>query len=140
MLDNHDSYNSLLNISHKERLSLFILPVMIIITIVLMCFIQSYDVSSFLYVYEKRFIVTVPVEDSDYVINGDFVTVENHKYEYEISNISSVMNDGMTNYQNITININGIKEPINNQVGTISFYYNKEPIIKKILKVFFWKG
>ena len=61
--------------------------------------------------------------------------INNNEYSYKIDNISNLLNDNYQNYQVYTLKTNiNLKE---NEVVQITFYYNKEKIIKKILKIIF---
>jgi len=139
-LGNVNNYQRLLNLKCKEHISIIILPIIIIVIIILSSIISVYDKVSFIYLYNNEIVVTVPIESIDYVIHGNYVVIDNQKYSYDIVDISEIQSSSGINYQNISINIKEETEIKNNQTGTISFYSNKEKIIKKIFNIFFWKG
>ena len=134
------SYQSLLNIKNKEYISIIILPIIIIIIIFLASLLKMYDKITFTYIYDDNVIVMVPIENVDSVIYGNFLAINNQKYDYEIIELSEIQSSNGFNYQNILLDVKGINKLANNQLGTVSFYYNEDKIIKKILNIFFWKG
>lgn len=83
----------------------------------------------------ENLIVAVPVAYSDTLKTGDTVVISNQNYHYTITSISDIEANLMQqiNYQNFTIKINN--QYPQNQILKITFYYNKEKIIKKVIKL-----
>ena len=72
--------------------------------------------------------------DSKYVKISE-ENVKNEEYSFKINSISNLLSENYQNYQIYTLKTNiNLKE---NEVVKITFYYNKEKIIKKIFKIIF---
>ena len=135
MLDVNDNCISLLNLHYKNHLSVFILPIILIILLFLAYNIETYDSISLNYIYnEGYYSVTIPIQDSDNVINSNYIVINNKKYTFIVD---SILYDYKESYQTILIKVLNKDNQINNQVGTIVFNYNKEKIIKKIIHLLF---
>ena len=128
-----DNYLSLINIKYKEHISLFVLPIIFIILVILSLVIETSDKLKVYYYFNNNVIsVTVPIENSDKIINADYLLLDNKKYTFKVISIDYDMGN---EYQTINIEANVTK--MNNQIGNIVFSFNKEKIIKKIIKLFF---
>lgn len=135
MLDVNDNYISLLNLYYKNHLSIFILPIILLILLFLTYNIEIYDTKSMNYIYNDGYYsITIPIQDSDNVINSNYVVIDNKKYDFVID---SILYDYQNAYQTILIKVLNKEGRINNQVGTIIFNFNKEKIIKKIINLLF---
>lgn len=129
----YDNHLSLLNIKYKQYITVLLLPIIFIILLVLSLTITSSDKIKVNYIYNNNlYTITVPIENSDNVINADYLLLNNTKYSF---NVHSIENDIVNNIQIMEIEVNSKK--IDNQVGTIIFSFNQEKIIKKIIKLFF---
>ena len=130
MVDNHIS---LINIKYKDFISFLIIPIILIIIIALASLIDMYDTvkTSYLYI-NNQFVITIPIDYSDKVIHSDYVLLGNKKYNYKIVNIDYQYG---AEYQTLFVEID--IQLLENQIGTIVFNYNKEKIIKKIIRLFF---
>ena len=129
----YDNHLSLINIKYKEYLTTILLPIIFILLLVLSLILESSDKLKVKYVYNNNlFTITVPIENSDNIIAADYLLLDNKKYKFNINNIE---NDLINNYQIIDVEIQTTK--IDNQVGTIIFSFNKEKIIKKVIKLLF---
>ncbi len=128
-----DNYLSLINIKYKEHISLFFLPIIFIILVILSLIIETSEKYKVYYYFNNNVIsVTVPIENSDKIINADYLLLDNKKYTFKVISIDYDMGN---EYQTINIEANVTK--IDNQIGNIVFSFNKEKIIKKIIKLFF---
>ena len=128
-----DNYLSLINIKYKEHISLFVLPIIFIILVILSLIIETSEKYKVYYYFNNNVIsVTVPIENSDKIINADYLLLDNKKYTFKVISIDYDMGN---EYQTINIEANVTK--IDNQIGNIVFSFNKEKIIKKIIKLFF---
>ncbi len=135
MLDVNDNYISLLNLYYKNHLSIFILPIILLILLFLTYNIEIYDTKSMNYIYNDGYYsITIPIQDSDNVINSNYVVIDNKKYDFVID---SILYDYQDAYQTLLIKVLNKEGQINNQVGTIIFNFNKEKIIKKIIHLLF---
>jgi len=129
----YDNHLSLINIKYKEYLTTILLPIVFILLLVLSLILESSDKLKVRYIYNNNlFTITVPIENSDNIIAADYLLLDNRQYKFKINNIE---NDLINNYQIIDIEIETTK--IDNQVGTIIFSFNKEKIIKKVIKLLF---
>ena len=129
----YDNHLSLININYKEYLTILLVPIIFILLLVLSLTLESSDKLKVRYVYSNNlFTITVPIENSDNIIAADYLLLDNKKYKFNINNIE---NDLINNYQIIDVEIQTTK--IDNQVGTIIFSFNKEKIIKKVIKLLF---
>ena len=129
----YDNHLSLINIKYKEYLTTILLPIIFILLLVLSLILESSDKLKVKYVYNNNlFTITVPIENSDNIIAADYLLLDNRQYKFKINNIE---NNLINNYQIIDIEIETTK--IDNQVGTIIFSFNKEKIIKKVIKLLF---
>ncbi len=129
----YDNHLSLININYKEYLTILLVPIIFILLLVLSLTLESSDKLKVKYVYSNNlFTITVPIENSDNIIAADYLLLDNKKYKFNINNIE---NDLINNYQIIDVEIQTTK--IDNQVGTIIFSFNKEKIIKKVIKLLF---
>ncbi len=129
----YDNHLSLININYKEYLTILLVPIIFILLLVLSLTLESSDKLKVKYVYSNNlFTITVPIENSDNIIAADYLLLDNKKYKFNINNIE---NDLINNYQIIDVEIQTTK--IDNQVGTIIFSFNKEKILKKVIKLLF---
>ena len=80
-------------------------------------------------------IVAVPVTYSDTFKTGESIALGKETYHYSITSISEMQVDltQQLNYQNFSIKID--KKYPQNQILKITLYYNKEKIIKKVIKL-----
>ncbi len=129
----YDNHLSLININYKEYLTILLVPIIFILLLVLSLTLERSDKLKVKYVYSNNlFTITVPIENSDNIIAADYLLLDNKKYKFNINNIE---NDLINNYQIIDVEIQTTK--IDNQVGTIIFSFNKEKILKKVIKLLF---
>lgn len=130
------SYYFLQNIKYKNNLFLIIFLGIFIILINLSFFLETYSYFNTYGIYENGFIkVNILLENSDNITLSDKMKIKNEEYSFKINSISNLLNENYQNYQIYTLKTNiNLKE---NEVVKITFYYNKEKIIKKIFKIIF---
>ncbi|MGN1379007.1 MAG: hypothetical protein ACI4XR_01235 [Bacilli bacterium] len=130
------SYYYLQNIKYKNNLFLIMFLGIFIIFIILSFFLESYSNFNTYGIYENGFIkVNILVENSDKITLNNKMKIKNDEYSYKIDNISDLLNENYQNYQIYTLKTNiNLKE---NEVVKITFYFDKEKIIKKIFKIIF---
>lgn len=129
-------YNELLHIKYKEHLILKIIIFLFLVIIILSLLLKVYDTYTIYGVYcDNKLLVDVETTNSDFVTGGTFIKINNNNYEYKVDSISSLKVANNVNYNEYEILIpKTFKE---NEVIKITFYKNKEILIKKIVKTIF---
>ena len=130
-----NSYYYLLNIKYKNYLLSSIFIISLGILLVLSIKYETYDKETIIGIVSDNNILINVTNNSDAVQKSSFIKIEGKEYKYSIVNISELMVSGGVNYQIYTINV---KEKFkNNEVVKITFYYNKQKIIRKIIDIIF---
>lgn len=128
------NYYKLKNIKYKNNTLIIIFFGIVGILLFLLIFLQSYDnFVTYASFNGINFIVPIKLENSDIISEANILKIDDKTYNFSISNISEIFNENYINYQNYEITV-----PVkfkNNEVKKITFYYKKERIIKKILKL-----
>ena len=133
-----DNYASLLRLNYLKYYLIWFVPLIMMVVIILSFVIDSYDNLSFYYIFSNDYYnVTVPIENSDDVIGADYIMIRHKKYYFTINQISTVFDENGRLVQNIQLSIKGLEKRQDNQTGTMVFCYNKEKIIKKVIKTLF---
>lgn len=128
------NYYKLKNIKYKNNILIIIFFGIVVILLFLLIFLQSYDnFVTYASFNGKNFIIPVKLENSDIISKANILKIDDKTYNFSISSISEIFNENYINYQNYEITV-----PVkfrNNEVKKITFYYKKERMIKKILKL-----
>ena len=128
------NYYKLKNIKYKNNTLIIIFFGIVCILLFLLIFLQSYDnFVTYASFNGENFIIPVKLENSDIISKANILKIDDKTYNFSISSISEIFNENYINYQNYEITI-----PVkfkNNEVKKITFYYKKERMIKKILKL-----
>lgn len=128
------NYYKLKNIKYKNNTLIIIFFGIVGILLFLLIFLQSYDnLVTYASFNGKNFIIPVKLENSDIISKANILKIDDKTYNFSISSISEIFNENYINYQNYEITV-----PVNfknNEVKKITFYYKKERMIKKILKL-----
>lgn len=128
------NYYKLKNIKYKNNALIIIFFGIVGILLFLLIFLQSYDnFVTYASFNGKNFIIPVKLENSDIISKAKILKIDDKTYNFSISSISEIFNENYINYQNYEITV-----PVNfknNEVKKITFYYKKERMIKKILKL-----
>lgn len=128
------NYYKLRNIKYKNSTLIIIFFGIVGILLFLLIFLQSYDnFVTYASFNGKNFIIPVKLENSDIISKANILKIDDKTYNFSISSISEIFNENYINYQNYEITV-----PVkfrNNEVKKITFYYKKERMIKKILKL-----
>lgn len=128
------NYYKLKNIKYKNNALIIIFFGIVGILLFLLIFLQSYDnFVTYASFNGKNFIIPVKLENSDIISKAKILKIDDKTYNFSISSISKIFNENYINYQNYEITV-----PVkfkNNEVKKITFYYKKERMIKKILKL-----
>ena len=129
-------YNYLLNIKYKNFMLIIIVLAISITIFILSCLLFTYDRYTIYGIWnDNSIIIDVPINNSDAVVKGMFIKIDDKDYSYNIKSISKLQEYNNLNYQTYQINIP--KSFKDNQVLNITFYYNRQRIIKKIIKNIF---
>ena len=128
------NYYKLRNIKYQNNAIIIIFTGIICILLFLLMVLKCYD--SFV-TYASfngiSFIVPIKLENSDIISDADILKIDDKTYNFSILNISEIFNENYINYQNYEITVPAKFK--NNEVKKITFYYKKERMIKKILKL-----
>ncbi len=128
------NYYKLKNIKYKNNKLIIIFFGIVGILLFLLIFLKSYDnFVTYASFNGKNFIIPVKLENSDIISKANILKIDDKTYNFSISSISEIFNENYINYQNYEITV-----PVkfkNNEVKKITFYYKKERMIKKILKL-----
>lgn len=128
------NYYKLRNIKYKNSTLIIIFFGIVGILLFLLIFLQSYDnFVTYASFNGENFIIPVKLENSDIISKANIIKIDDKTYNFSISSISEIFNENYINYQNYEITV-----PVkfkNNEVKKITFYYKKERMIKKILKL-----
>lgn len=129
-----NNYNYLI----KIRFHKFYLIMILLILLVLGIYFynkDTYDIYNTYFIFENNsMIINVDMNNSDVVEKGHFVKIDKKYYDYQIINKSSLLENNNINYYEYEISINKLKYKYD-EVKEITFYYNKERVLKKILKI-----
>lgn len=129
------NYCSLLKIKYQTFFLCVVVAGLFVITFILSFILKTYDTYHTLGIYQDELVVSIPLENSDAVNNGYYLTINNQDYKYQINKVSEMQAINYNNYQDYYLNIN--KTFQQNEVVEITFYYNKEKLIEKIMKIIF---
>lgn len=128
------NYYKLRNIKYKNSTLIIIFFGIVGILLFLLIFLQSYDnFVTYASFNGENFIIPVKLENSDIISKANIIKIDDKTYNFSISSISEIFNENYINYQNYEITV-----PVkfkNNEVKKVTFYYKKERMIKKILKL-----
>ncbi len=130
-----NSYQRLLHIPYHNHRSLLVIFAIIVFLSIYILNKDLYDKVDLSSVSDGNYLlVTVPVLYSDTLKEAQ-LKIDNEYESYIIIDISDLNYDeySKTNYQIYTIGINKIYPE--NQIVKLSFYYNKEKIFKKVIKL-----
>lgn len=131
------NYDFLIEIKYHKKIYVFLILIIITILTLLSIKIYAYDTYLTYGVYDNCLVVNVPTNNSDSVLKGNYLQVDNKKYTYKVKNISELQYQNEINYQTYEIIID--EKYKTNEVKKITFFYNKEKIIKKIINFIFGK-
>ena len=110
--------------------------ILFIITIILANLIRCYDIYDTYAIYNDGYLeVNVNIENSDALENTSYFEYQNRRYYYQVEEISSINIIKNENYQTYKLSI---KENFKqNKIIKITFFYNREKILDKILRIIF---
>ena len=129
-------YDSLLNIKIKYGLIYVMLAFLLLIWGIIILNKEYYDTYKISGIVEDSIIyLNVPLDYSDTLKKGEYLKIDNIKYDYDILEISGLEVDTVNyiNYQTFALKIDA--EVLNNEVLTITIYYNKEKNYQKLKRL-----
>ena len=130
------NYASLNYLTYKEHVLLIFWFIIIITSFVISFNTKAYSSYKTYGIYlDNHLYVDIPIDNSDAVKKGIYLKIDDQKYDIEIEEISDLQVEGNINYQ--TYSLKSFTEYKNNQVVEITFYYNKQRMIKKIINLIF---
>lgn len=128
------NYDELLNIKYKVYNGFLALIILGIILTVYLFNNEVYDVyNTFGYINNDNLILNIPIEYSDTVVNGEYLMINDKKYNYEILNISEILQSNNINYQEVTLKFEN--QFLENMVLNTNIYHTKEKVFTKIKKI-----
>lgn len=130
------NYYKLQNLSQLNFYKIIIFIILnILILLIVGCFISIYNKASFSAIYNNN-ILTIKINNklSDTLKNNKYIVFNDVKTGYEILEYGEYEIIGNEIYQKVNLSVD--KEFINNEVGIVELYYNKQRIIKYIFELF----
>lgn len=119
--DKPKKYNAVLNIY------VFLL-ILMMITIMSLKIYSKFEVKATL--INDKVVIPMILQNIEIVEKSDFFKIDGKKYDFKIAEYSEIYNNGEMNIQDITLD-SKISKKLNNQIITLTFYYDYEFIIKK---------
>ena len=130
------SYDELINIKYYVYQVFIILVGIALIVSLYALKIEVYDVYNTKgYIKNSNLVINIPIENSDTIINGEYLVINDEKYNFEVKNISDVLLSNNVNYQEVVLEI-ASDIPENSIIDTI-IYHDKEKVATKIKKIIF---
>lgn len=130
------TYDYLLNMKVKYHLKLILLTFVFIIVSGFVLTYKVYDIYEIVGISTgDTVVINVPLDYSDTIKNGEYLKINDRKYDYEILDIGGLEYDlelGL-NFQSYSLKIEESFKK--NEVLKIKIYYDYEKIIKKIKKI-----
>ena len=132
-----NNYYSLKSISFNKFWFLSIIFILLIVIIIFLTIVKIYSSITCIGIYQEGYLnISVDINNSDTVINSDYIMIDNKKFDYKILEISSYQVDPINNLNYQIIRIEVKKEFIENEIKEVKFYFHKQRIIEKIWKMF----
>ena len=117
------SYDELINIKYHLYHVFIIVTIIVLIISIFLLHIKVYNAFNTKgYIKNNKLVINIPIENSNIIINGKYLKIDNKKYNYEIENISEILLSNNINYQEVILNIeNDFKE---NTIIDVTIYYD----------------
>lgn len=130
------SYDELINIKyHVYQVFIILVGIALIVSLYALK-IEVYDVYNTKgYIKNSNLVINIPIENSDTIINGEYLVINDEKYNFEVKNISDVLLSNNVNYQEVVLEIDS-DIPENSIVDTM-IYHDKEKVAAKIKELIF---
>ena len=130
------SYDELINIKYHLYHVFIIVTIIVLIISIFLLNIKVYNAFNTKgYIKNNKLVINIPTENSNIIINGKYLKIDNKKYNYEIENISEILLSNNINYQEVILNIeNDFKE---NTIIDVTIYYDLEKVATKIKRIIY---
>ena len=119
----------------KKYTIIFVIYILLIIFFIILSFnIKIYSklkVKATL--LEDKVVVPIILDNVDKIEKSTFITLDDKKYNFKILEYGKIYNDGNVSIQDVVID-SKISKKLENQIFELTFYYDEEKIIKKIVK------
>ncbi len=130
------NYDKLKNL---KQIKYFYIVALLFITLIVLIIIASnikvHHKLTFYGIYnDKKIVFKVNNKLSDIIKNNNLISFNNENTTYKVLEFGDYEINNEEIYQDITITVD--KEFIDNEIGLITIYYNKETILKYILDLF----
>ena len=130
------TYEELTHIKYHVYQVFIILVIIALIMSLYTLKIEVYDVYNTKgYIKNSNLIINIPIDYSDTIINGEYLVINDEKYNFEVKNISDVLLSNNVNYQEVVLEIDS-DIPENSIVDTM-IYHDKEKVAAKIKELIF---
>lgn len=84
-------------------------------------------------VINNNLVISSSINDINKLVKSKYFKINDKKYTFNVLNYSNIYNNGNINLQDIEIS-SSYKNKKENQIIDLTFYYDEEKIIKKIVK------
>lgn len=130
------SYDELINIKYHLYHVFIIVTIIVLIISIFLLNIKVYNAFNTKgYIKNNKLVINIPIKNSNIIINGKYLKIDNKKYNYEIENISEILLSNNINYQEVILNIeNDFKE---NTIIDVTIYYDLEKVATKIKRIIY---
>ena len=130
------SYDELINIKYHLYHVFIIVTIIVLIISIFLLNIKVYNAFNTKgYIKNNKLVINIPIENSNIIINGKYLKIDNKKYNYEIENISEILLSNNINYQEVILNMeNDFKE---NTIIDVTIYYDLEKVATKIKRIIY---
>lgn len=119
----------------KKYTIIFVIYILLIIFFIILSFnIKIYSklkVKATL--LEDKIVVPMILDNVDKIEKSTFLKLDDKKYNFKILEYGEIYNDGNVNIQDVVIE-SKIDKKLKNQIFELTFYFDEEKIIKKIVK------
>jgi hypothetical protein len=117
----------------KMRIVFGVYILLIIFLLFILCTVSDYSkLSTKAIVNEDMLVIPTTIENTKIITKSTFYKIDNVKYKIKTIEYSEIYNDGQQNLQDISLKSDVHSK--NNQVLDVTFYYDKDVLIKKIMK------
>ena len=127
---------ALLNIKVKYGYIVFAFLLLFLLILLSSIYYKTYDSYRTTGTYNNKILsITIPSDDVAKIISSDFLEIKNKKYKFSILSVSEA--EYLFELDNVyqTLEIQLSSSFYDNEILDVTFYRNRQRIIKKILKL-----
>ena len=129
---NKYNYYNLVNMLPKVDWLVVMFALFIVCFLPVLFLGKIYNYKNVYAIYKDNYLyIDMNIDDSDLIINGDYLLINGKKIKYIVEEISDINIGSMGNYQTFKISINNVMK--NNEVSLVKVLGNKQRIIKIIM-------